>query len=143
MVRRIAVAHIDFPFLRTMAELETGILPPTANARETLAWAQHWIVIDPLWPGDLPARLKGFLEQGGGPGFAFRYNSVSFPEKLTADRSARVIVTMGMQAAFYRGFNVSHSLHSFGRHLLESVGISPVRPGDFWRTPRHLGAEAL
>lgn len=127
-VRRIEVAEIDFPLLRTQTEFEKGTPPPQiANAQQTLAWAQHWVVIYPLWLGDLPALLKGFFEQAGRPGFAFRYKSDGFPEKLMAGRSARVIVTMGMPAAFYRWFYFSHSLRSFERNLLKFIGISPVR----------------
>jgi putative NADPH-quinone reductase len=126
-IRRIEVAQIDFPLLRTQADFETGAPPPPiTRAQEALAWAQHWVVIYPLWLGDLPALLKGFFEQVGRPGFAFRYRSEGFPEKLMAGRSARVIVTMGMPAAYYRYFYFSHSLRSFERNLLNFVGIKPV-----------------
>jgi putative NADPH-quinone reductase len=127
-VRQIAVGEIDFPLLRTREDYEKGV--PSASilaAQETLAWAEHWVIVYPLWLGDLPALLKGFFEQVGRPGFAFRYRAKGFPEKLMAGRSARVVVTMGMPSFWYRFFYFSHSLRSFERNLLKFVGINPVR----------------
>jgi putative NADPH-quinone reductase len=127
-VRQIMVAELEFPLLRTQEDFEKGAPPESIRAaQETLAWAEHWVIIYPLWLGDLPALLKGFFEQIGRPGFAFRYRAKGFPEKLMTGRSARVVVTMGMPSLLYRFFYFSHSLRSFVRNLLKFVGIGPIR----------------
>jgi len=63
-VRRIGVAKLDFPLLRTQADFESGALPPALeHPRENLRWAEHWVFLFPLWHGTMPAFFKGFLEQ--------------------------------------------------------------------------------
>jgi putative NADPH-quinone reductase len=59
-------------------------------------------VHDATWHGTMPALLKGFLEHIFRPGFAMEYRKDSFPKRLLAGRSARVIVTMGMPVLMYR-----------------------------------------
>lgn len=46
---------------------------------------------------------------------------------LLKGRSARLIVTMGMPAFFYRLYYRAHSLKSLKRNILEFCGIAPVR----------------
>ncbi|MEY3447044.1 MAG: hypothetical protein RIR45_1799, partial [Pseudomonadota bacterium] len=71
-VRRVAVAHLDFPLLRSQQAWEADTLPSTlVQAQADIGWAQHIVLFFPLWLGDMPAVLKGFLEQVARPGFAF------------------------------------------------------------------------
>ena len=71
-IRRINVATLEFPILRSQSEWEQGALPTgLAPAQDAIQWAQHLVLIFPLWLGDMPALLKGFLEQVARPGFAF------------------------------------------------------------------------
>jgi putative NADPH-quinone reductase len=128
-VRRIDVAHLEFPLLRSQAEWETGELPATLRqAQQDIGWAQHIVIFFPLWLGDMPALLKGFLEQVARPGFAFRYEEgrTAFTKKGLTGRTARVVVTMGMPALVYRWYFRAHSLKSLERNILGFVGISPV-----------------
>ncbi|MFN3389424.1 MAG: NAD(P)H-dependent oxidoreductase [Allosphingosinicella sp.] len=127
-VRRIDVARLDFPLLRSQrAWMEEKPVPDIAEAQETLRWAGHVVLLYPLWLGDVPALLKGFLEQTARPDFAFRYRDGGFPEKLLKGRSVRVIVTMGMPAPFYALVYRAHSLKSLERDILRFTGFGPVR----------------
>jgi putative NADPH-quinone reductase len=97
------------------------------QAQDDIAWAQHLVVFFPLWLGDMPALLKGFLEQVARPGFAFHDDgNGGFGKKGLSGRSARVVVTMGMPAMVYRYFYKAHSLRSLERNVLGFVGIAPV-----------------
>ncbi len=70
-VREIAVAKLDFPLLRTAAQWTGGPIPaPIRDAQDTIAWAEHLVIVFPLWLGDMPALLKAFFEQCLRPGFA-------------------------------------------------------------------------
>ena len=127
-VRRIEVASLDFPLLRTQAEFESGALPPTlSQPREDMRWAEHWVFLFPLWHGTLPALFKGFLEQIFRPGFAIEYTKARFPKPLLAGRSARIVVTMGMPALIYRWYFGAAGLRSFERSMLGFSGIKPIR----------------
>ncbi len=128
-VRRIDVARVDFPLLRSQQDWEHGAVPPAlAPAQEDIRWAEHIVLFFPLWLGDMPALLKGFLEQVARPGFAFRYKegATAMTEKGLQGRSARVVVTMGMPALVYRWFYRAHSVKSLERNILGFVGMSPV-----------------
>ena len=62
------------------------------------------------------------------------------PKKLLRGRSARLIVSMGMPALFYRAYFASHSVRSFRRNILELTGIDPVATsliGNVDRSEKH------
>jgi len=62
------------------------------------------------------------------PGFAFEAaKGRRLPQKLLRGRSARIIVTMGMPALFYRWYFRAHSLKSLERNVLGFCGLKPVR----------------
>ena len=75
----------------------------------------------------MPALLKAFLEHIFRPGFAFQYRVKGFPRKLLKGKTARIVITMGMPAFFYRVYYRAHSLKSLKRNILEFCGVSPVR----------------
>lgn len=128
-VREVDVARIDFALLRSQHEWELGLLPASLRpAQESIRWAQHIVLFFPLWMGDMPALLKGFLEQVARPGFAFNAEGNNpFGRKGLTGRSARVVVTMGMPALVYRWYFRAHSVRSLERNILGFVGIAPVQ----------------
>jgi putative NADPH-quinone reductase len=127
-VRRVDVGTLDFPLLRSQRDWEEGSLPPgLRQAQEDILWAEHIAFFFPLWLGDMPAILKGFLEQVARPGFAFtREGKNPFGKKGLKGRSARLVVTMGMPAFVYRLFFRAHSVKLLRRSILGFVGIAPV-----------------
>ncbi|HVM81266.1 MAG TPA: NAD(P)H-dependent oxidoreductase [Stellaceae bacterium] len=127
-VRRIEVARLEFPLLRTQAEFESGELPPALVApQDDMRWAQHWVFLFPLWHGTMPALLKGFLEHVFRPGFAMEYREKGFPKRLLRGRSARIVVTMGMPVLMYRWYFGAYGVRSFERSMLSFAGIKPIR----------------
>lgn len=128
-VRRIEVAQLDFPLLRTKEDFEKGTPPePIRQAQDLIKWADHLVILYPLWLGSMPALLKGFLEQVLRPGVAFEYQQPGgMAKKLLTGKSARIIVTMGMPAFVYRWIFLAHSLRSLKRNMLWFCGIGPVR----------------
>ena len=126
--RRLDVAQLDFPLLRTKEDFEQGE-PPAAikEAQEAIKEADHLVIVYPLWLGSMPALLKAFLEQVLRPGFAFEYQSRGMPKKLLKGTSARIVVTMGMPASVYRWVYFAHSLRSLKRNILAFCGIAPIR----------------
>lgn len=126
-VRTIDLGKLEFPLLRTKAAFDHGGVPPElVTAQEDLAWANHVLLVYPLWLGEMPAVVKGFFEHVLRPGFAFELGGHGWKPKLKG-KSARVLVTMGMPAAVYRWYFGAHSLKSLRRNVLSFVGIKPVR----------------
>lgn len=128
-VRRIDVACLDFALLRTQTEFMQG--PASGDiqkARETIAWANHLVIVYPLWLGAQPALLRAFFEQIFRNSFAMRMNSNGRGwTRLLKGRSARVIVTMGMPASVYRLYFGGHGTKALKRGVLALGGISPIR----------------
>lgn len=107
---------------------EQALEPDLVTARAALQAADHWVLIFPLWCGDMPALMKGFIERvlqpdllrvhaGGG--------KVSW--KVFKGKSARIIMTMGMPGWFYRFYYGAHALKLVKRNILQFIGIGPVR----------------
>jgi putative NADPH-quinone reductase len=70
-VKQIEVATLDFPILRTKEDFETGMPSHSiCEAQGLIRWADHLVMVYPLWLGGMPALLKAFLEQVFRPGFA-------------------------------------------------------------------------
>jgi putative NADPH-quinone reductase len=126
-VQRVAVAAMDLPLLRSEAEFHGDTVPEAARrTQEAIEWAEHLVLIYPLWLGTMPAALKALLEQSLRPDFAMDYTG-KWPAGRLQGRSARVVVTMGMPALAYRWWFGAHSLKSLERNVLKFVGIKPVR----------------
>ncbi|MBC7454282.1 MAG: NAD(P)H-dependent oxidoreductase [Massilia sp.] len=127
-IRTTTVALLEFPLLRSQRDWEEGAVPPAlVQAQDDIQWSQHMVMFFPLWLGDMPALLKGFLEQIARPGFAFAGKRLDIRGTLPlAGRSARVVVTMGMPALLYRWYFGAHSVKSLERNILRFVGLKPV-----------------
>lgn len=126
-VRQICVAQLDLSLLRSQVEWERKPIPAhVMSVQEELRWAQHLVFFFPLWLGEMPAMLKGFLEQVARPDLV-RVTGVEGGRKPgLKGRSARLVVTMGMPALLYRSFYGGHGLRSMRRSVLGYMGISPV-----------------
>ena len=128
-LRRLDISTLEFPLLRSVQDWEHGEVPePLRPAQQDILWCSHLVLVFPLWLGDMPALLKGFLEQVARPGFAFHRGAKNPMQAKALDgRSARVIVTMGMPALIYRYVFHAHSVKSLERNILGFVGIAPVQ----------------
>ena len=127
-VRRIAVSELEFSLLGSRHDWEGEYIDfDIRHAQEAISWAEHIVILYPLWLGDMPALLKGFFEQVMRPKFAFHAREGKPPEKALKGRSALMVVTMGMPAIFYRFYFGAHSVKSLERNILKFVGIGPVR----------------
>jgi putative NADPH-quinone reductase len=124
----IDVGRLSFPVLRSKAEWSAPAEGDIARAQGLIADAEHLVVFFPLWLGTLPALLKAFFEQVFRPGFAIGEGQGRNPyTRLLTGRTARLVVTMGMPAWFFRCVYLAHGVMSFKRNILHFVGIAPVR----------------
>lgn len=127
-LREVAVAGPLLPLLGSAREWEAAEVPEAVrHHQDDIAWAEHLVIVYPLWLGSMPAVLKGFLEQVLRPGFAVGKQGETAFTKLLKGRSARIVVTMGMPALVYRWYFGAHSLKSLERNVLRFCGIGPIR----------------
>lgn len=126
-VRHIMLGDINMPILHSREDWMHNDAPEDVKeGQEAILWADHIVFLYPLWLGDMPALLKAFLEQALRPGKALQYGESAAPAKLLKGKSARLVVTMGMPAFFYKAYYGAHSVRSFKRNILQLVGIDPV-----------------
>ena len=101
-VQRLNIGEMQFdPILhngyRTIQELE----PDLKQFQEFVKWADHVVIIHPIWWVGMPALLKGIFDRAWLPGSAFRYikmkngKNTIFWHRLYRGRTARLIVTSG------------------------------------------------
>ncbi|MDB5963300.1 MAG: NAD(P)H-dependent oxidoreductase [Massilia sp.] len=128
-VEEVTPVQQAFPLLGSAAEWQHGDVPASLlPVQQAIMRANHLLLLYPLWLGDMPASMKGFLEQVARPGFAIaREGRNPLHPGLLGGRSAHVLVTMGMPALLYRLFYRAHSLKCLKRNMLGFVGIGPVR----------------
>ena len=128
-VRLLRAGALRFPLLRnSRAFLSSKVPASIAAAQKSIAWADHIVVLYPLWFGTVPAKFKGFLEQVMRPGFAFEEKGGGrHPKRLLKGRSARIVITRGMPELFEEVDRSERSLHSVAKDVLGLAGVSPVR----------------
>jgi putative NADPH-quinone reductase len=114
-VRRIDIGSLEFPILRSAADFASEPREPDLIAARG----------DIAWLGGPPALLKAFMEQIARADFVLAPGT-GFPRGKLKGRSARVIVTMGMPAIFYRLLYGAHGVKAFNSAILGLAGIRPI-----------------
>jgi putative NADPH-quinone reductase len=141
-VELLVLRNLQFdPILHHGYRVPTPLEPALQQAQAFITWAQHLVIVAPVWWGRYPALLQGFLDRVLLPGFAYKYATARslFPRRLLHGRSARVILTMDAPAWWFRwayGVRVHRALtHA----TLRYCGIRPVHTTLFtsvkFRTP--------
>jgi putative NADPH-quinone reductase len=125
-VRRIDVGALAPAPIRSMQDFADEPPPAIRQVQENIAWAEHLVLLYPLWLGGPPAVLKAFFEQVFRYGFALGGEGRSM-RGLLKGKSARVIVTMGMPASIFRVVFDAPGLKSITRGILLLCGFWPVR----------------
>jgi len=116
------------PILHEGFRREQPLEPDLRAAYEALAACDHLVLIFPLWCGDMPAILKGFIERILQPDLIARQNTKSAMNwNIFKNKTARVIMTMSMPVSIYRFWYGGHALKLLTRNILHFVGIKPVR----------------
>jgi NAD(P)H dehydrogenase (quinone) len=123
------LARMNFDaILREGYRREQPLEPDLVAAREAFVACNHVVFVFPLWCGDMPAIMKGFIERLLQPDLlAIQASHGKASWKVFKGKSARVIMTMGMPGWFYRWYYGAHALKLLKRNILHLVGVKPVR----------------
>ncbi len=109
---------------RQRTELEPDLL----DARKKIEWAEHIVLIHPLWWGGLPAITKGFFDRTFLPGWAFQKKENSlWWDKLLTGKTARIITTMDQPPAYFWLYYWAPSHRAVKKLTFEFCGIKPVK----------------
>ena len=141
-VRMLRMGELQFPLIRSSKAYLSGKVPESIRAaQKSIVWADHIVLLYPMWLGTVPARLKGFLEQVARPGFAFvQRGPGQRPQHLLTGRTARIIVTRGMPELFGEVDRSARSIRNVAGDVLADLrNSSRAHPGTRWR--RHADGQ--
>ncbi|WP_375173946.1 NAD(P)H-dependent oxidoreductase [Pseudooceanicola sp.] len=129
-LRRINLREMTFDADFGQAGLRNAkpLEPDLERFMDNLTWAEHFVLVTPLWWGGLPARLKGVFDRALLPGNSFdpRQKRLGLPKSLLKGRTARVIMTSdtpdwALRLLYRRAMQVQ-----LKRQILGFVGLNPV-----------------
>jgi len=125
-LRRFDLGAMNFPLIRSAADFDKSPVPEdAARVQDAIRWADHIVVIFPLWLSDQPALLRGLFEQ------VFRYGFEHLDgdkkKKALKGKTAHTIVTMGMSATRFRWVNGAYCVRALEKGMFGYVAIKPVR----------------
>lgn len=127
-VMRINLSDLSFNSnLRNGYRLAQNLEPDLVEAQNQIKWANHIVIIFPVWWGSVPALLKGFLDRVLLPGFAFKYREHSSNwDKLLSGKKARLIVTSDSPSWWLYLHYFHPAVNMMKKSVLEFCGVSPV-----------------
>ena len=124
-VRVLHLGELRFdPNLPQGYDSDQPLEPDLLAFQKHLSWAQHLVIVTPVWWGGIPAQLKGLFDRALLPGYAFRYLPVKMiPEKLLPGRTAEILVTLDTPPFWYRWVQGRPIHTQLQRTILSFVGI--------------------
>ncbi len=121
-VRLLALRDLHFDPHYAQQALE----PCLQRCQEGLTWAEHVIIVYPVWWGTMPALLKGWLDRVLLPGFAFTDREDGGWDGLLSGRSATLIATMDTPLWVFQWILRAPSVQALRAATLGFCGIAPV-----------------
>ncbi len=107
---------------------KTELEPDLIEVQQKIKWANHIVIVHPVWWGSVPALLKGFFDRVLLPGFAFKYRENSqLWDKLLSGKTGHVIYTSDTPIWFYKLVFRAPSVNLVKRRVLQFCGVTPVR----------------
>jgi putative NADPH-quinone reductase len=126
-VELFVLSRISFdPILHNGFETVQPLEPDLSSVHDAMLKATRIVFLFPLWLGDMPALMKGFLERVFQPDLVEPSRKGRFP-KLLKGKHARIIITMGMPGFVFRWWFGAHVLKLLKRNILALVGAGPVK----------------
>jgi putative NADPH-quinone reductase len=128
-VKMLIVRDLKFdPILHGSSANDQKLEKDLKEAQEKISWADHIVIVFPIWWGHMPALLKGFLDRTFISGFAFKFEKEKrLPEALLKGKSARIIYTQGAPR-FYTRFVLRDSIYkAIKSNIFEFCGFSPIQ----------------
>jgi len=104
-VRKIYISKLKFDFVlhegyNKPQKLEQDLI----NSQKDITWAEHLVLIYPIWWTSAPALFKSFVERVFLPDFAFKYENGGKVKRLLRGKTSSIIMTTGGPGVWYSLF---------------------------------------
>lgn len=128
-VRRVDLAGMDVPAsIPDRLPGDDAMRGDIAAFWQDMVWADHVVIVHPLWWGGMPAKLKALFDVVLQMGKAYRYEgNMPLPLGLLKGRSARVIVTSDTPGWFMALVYGNAHFRIIKNQILRFVGFGPIR----------------
>ena len=99
-VRMTKLGDLKFdPILHKGYKVIQDYEPDLKKVQEDMTWADHYVIIHPIWWGGMPALFRGFFERIWMPRFAFQFHKEGLFkgvlwDKLLKKKTARIVISM-------------------------------------------------
>ncbi|MDO6525283.1 MULTISPECIES: NAD(P)H-dependent oxidoreductase [unclassified Motilimonas] len=124
----VNIGELDF-----QADLTEGydkvqpLEPDLEQLQLHISWADHIVIISPVWWGSMPAKFKGAIDRTFLSGFAFSYEEgKSIPKKLLKGKTSELIFTLDTPVFWYKLVQGNVIYKHLKRTILDFVGIKTV-----------------
>lgn len=78
--------------------------PDLVKSQELIKWADHVVVVVPVWWANVPALLKGFIDRIFLSGWAYKFTGKNKWDKYLTGKTSYFIITTGGPAFYYKLF---------------------------------------
>ncbi len=127
-VRRLDLPDMVVPELTTRKPGDAEMADDIKLFWDSMVWADHVVIVHPLWWGGMPAKLKALFDIGLQTGKAYRYEGNSpLPLGLLKGRSARMIITSDTPGFFMALAYGNAHFRAMKNQILKFVGLNPVK----------------
>jgi len=123
-VERFNISNMAFdPSLDCGYDALQTLEPCLVNFQQSILWADHIVIVMPIWWGGIPAKLKGLFDRAFLPGFSFKYEGDNpLPLQLLTGKTARIVVTMDAPASYAKE-QAEPAIAQLDRYTLQFCGI--------------------
>ncbi|MFC3153020.1 NAD(P)H-dependent oxidoreductase [Litoribrevibacter euphylliae] len=127
-VRRFNLSDMAFnPSLDTGYDAIQPLEPCLKEFQEAVLWADHLVIVSPIWWGGLPAKFKGLLDRTFLPGVTFKFEEDNpEPVPLLAGKTAHLVLTMDAPENLLK-FQAAPVLEQLDRFTLKFCGVNTIQ----------------
>lgn len=126
-VKRFDLSQMEFdPNLAGGYDNEQALEDCLQAFQKSVVWADHIVVVTPIWWGGLPAKLKGLFDRSFLPGFAFKFEGDNpMPTQLLSGKTSRLICTMDAPEEYFVA-QARPVLEQLDLFTLQYCGMAPA-----------------
>lgn len=123
------LSDLEFdPILHNGYKVIQSLEPDLIEAQKKIQWADHVVMVYPIWWSSTPALLKGFIDRTFLPGFAFKYHpGKTFWEKLLKGKTGEIIVTTDSPNWWNKWILKDPAINMVKKGVLEFSGVKVKR----------------
>lgn len=128
-VRIVKLAELSFdPNLADGYRQPQSLEADLQTFQADIQWAEHVVIVVPIWWGGIPAKFKGLIDRIFLPGFAFQYEKGKLiPAKLLRHKTSRIIMTMDTPPWYYKWIQGAPALKQLDTATLVFSGFKRAK----------------